>query len=230
MPVIVEIVYPVPPEIFKTVFEYFHYIDDTFSPFKPTSEVTKINNGLLTPSRYSKDMKEILRLAEKTKKETSGYFDILRLDKRIDPSGIVKGWAIHNAAGIMKQAGYKNYYVEAGGDIEIAGSWTIGIRNPFNTKQIVKALSLKDCGIATSGTYERGEHIYNPITHMKISDIVSFTVIGPNVYEADRFATAAFAMGKTGIQFIEQQKNLEGYMIDAQGVATMTSGFQTYVL
>jgi len=54
-----------------------------------------------------------------------------------------------------------------------------------------------DEGIATSGTYLRGEHIYNPKTGEAASEIVSLTVIGPNIYEADRFATAAFAMVKT---------------------------------
>ena len=59
--------------------------------------------------------------------------------------------------------------------------------------------------------------------------IVSFTVLGPNVWEADRFATAAFAMGPAGIQFIEKEPCLEGYMISKDGIATMTSGFSDYV-
>ena len=55
------------------------------------------------------------------------------------------------------------------------------------------------------------------------------TIIGPNVYEADRFSTPAFAMGRNGIKFIEKQKGLEGYMIANDGVATYTSGFNKYV-
>ena len=54
------------------------------------------------------------------------------------------------------------------------------------------------------------------------------TVIGPNVYEADRFATPAFAMGKKGIDFVENLPGLEGYMVDKDGIATMTSGFEKY--
>jgi len=61
-------------------------------------------------------------------------------------------------------------------------------------------------------------------------DIASITIIGPNVYDADRFATAAFAMGKRGIQFIEKLAGFEGYMIDMRGIATYTSGFERYVL
>ena len=84
--------------------------------------------------------------------------------------------------------------------------------------------------MATSGTYIRGQHIYNPFERSQpITEIVSLTVIGPNVYEADRFATAAFAMGRVCIDFIEQQNGLEGYMIDQDGIATLTSGFEKYL-
>jgi thiamine biosynthesis lipoprotein len=50
-------------------------------------------------------------------------------------------------------------------------------------------------------------------------------VVGPDVLEADRFATAAFAMGLDGIDFVERTPELEGYAIDKNGLATFTSGF-----
>jgi FAD:protein FMN transferase len=94
----------------------------------------------------------------------------------------------------------------------------------------VKVLSVTDCGVATSGTYVRGQHIYNPKqAGQLITDIVGLTVIGPDIYEADRFATAAFAMGRESIQFIERLDGFEGYMIDRDGQATFTSGFTRYV-
>ncbi len=83
-------------------------------------------------------------------------------------------------------------------------------------------------GVATSGTYIRGKHIYNPFEE-KRNNIVSFTVIGPDIYEADRFATAAFAMGEKGIKFIDQKKSLEGYMINERGIATMTRNLTKYI-
>ncbi|MGH7250169.1 MAG: FAD:protein FMN transferase, partial [Minisyncoccia bacterium] len=165
------------------------------------------------------------------------YFDIKRPDGKYDPSGLVKGWAILKASEILKKEGYKDFYVDAGGDIEASGKnkegkpWEIGIRNPFNTKEIVKKLSVENKGIATSGVYARGEHIYNPKNpNEKIENVASLTVIGSNVYEADRFATAAFAMGAKGIYFIENLPSFEGYMIDQNGIATFTSGFGKYVI
>lgn len=211
---------------FDEVFKFLDQVDKKYSPFKDTSEVSKFNRG----EKVSREMKNILLLCDKLKRETRGYFDPKRPDGKTDPSGLVKGWAIKKAADILRNKGFKKFFVDAGGDAEIVGkNWKWGVRNPFNVKQIVKVLRLTNCGIATSGTYERGQHIYNPITKQnKITDIVSLTVIGKDVYEADKFSTPAFAMGRSGIEFIETVPGLEGYMIDNNGVATMTSGFSKY--
>jgi thiamine biosynthesis lipoprotein len=214
------------PDDVEEVFDYFRYVDENYSPYKEQSQVGKLNKG----KEVSAEMKKILQISEETKRVTNGYFDIRRPDGKIDPSGIVKGWAIKNAADILRKLGYKKFYVDAGGDAEIVGrNWRWGIRNPFNVGEVVKVLRLSNCGIATSGNYERGNHIYNPKTGMNEDNgIVSITVIGPNVYEADRFATAAFAMGRPGIEFIESLRGFEGYMIDNKRMATATSGFKKY--
>ncbi|HXS14875.1 MAG TPA: FAD:protein FMN transferase, partial [Candidatus Saccharimonadales bacterium] len=197
MPIAVEIIdTDCPPSLFEKVFSYFDSVDKRFSTYKENSEISKINRGEISPAEYSADMKTIFQLAEETKKQTQGYFNIIRHNK-IDPSGIVKGWAIYQAAMLLSKEGVRNYYIEAGGDIQVSGKneisekWSVGIRNPFKQEEIVKVVFLKDEGIATSGTYIRGQHIYNPHKDdEEISDIMSITVIGPNIYEADRFATA----------------------------------------
>ena len=127
--------------------------------------------------------------------------------------------------------------MDAGGDIEMAGKnaegkdWLVGIRNPFALDEVVKVLELSDRGVATSGTYVRGNHVWDPLQDGTPADsgIVSVTVIGPNAYEADRFATAALAMGRAGVGFLEQQEGLEAYAIDRDRRATYTSGFEDYV-
>ena len=186
---------------------------------------------------YSPDMREVFKLSEETRKITNGYFDIRTPEGKYDTSGMVKGWAIFNAAKILQREGLKDFYIDAGGDIQACGMnekgepWLVGIRSPFNPEtEIIKVLSIENKGVATSGTYVRGGHICDPHTKAPIeSDIVSLTVIGSNVYEADRFATATFAMGKAGIDFIERLDGFEGYSIDKNGTATITSGFENYV-
>jgi FAD:protein FMN transferase len=234
MPVVVEIIdATVSQKSLDEVFDYFTLIDERFSTYKTTSEITLWNEGKITDAQLSDDMKKVLELSLETKKQADGFFDIF-FNGKCDPSGLVKGWAIHNAADILRKNEFKNFYVEIGGDIEIEGrndkkeKWSIGIRNPFNREEIIKVVYLSGQGIATSGTAIRGLHIYNPKMKKPAEEIVSLTVIGPNIYEADRFATAAFAMGEKGIEFIEDLAGFEGYMINHEGLATYTSGFNKY--
>jgi thiamine biosynthesis lipoprotein len=236
MPVTVEVLDPsISADDLEAVFAYFTRVDETFSTYKAASEIARINRGELPPAAYSADMRTILGLAEQTRQETDGYFDIQHSGRR-DPSGIVKGWAIRNAAHLLAARGFGNCYVEAGGDAQVCGTkggapWRVGIRNPFRRSEIVKVLGLSDRGIATSGTAIRDQHIVNPRRPgVPILDVVSLTVVGPDVYEADRFATAAFAMGARGLQFLERREGLEAYQIDRHGIATYTSDFERYVL
>jgi FAD:protein FMN transferase len=236
MPITVEVADEgVSEDDLEAVYRYLVSVDERFSTYKETSEVSRLNRGELREDEYSDDLRTVLALSEETRRATGGYFNIWR-DGVCDPSGLVKGWTVRNAARILDARGFHNYYLDAGGDLQLAGMkdgapWRVGIRNPFNRAEHVKALTLTDCGVATSGTAIRGQHIYNPYhAEQPITVIVSMTVIGPDVYEADRFATAAFAMGPIGVAFVEGLDGFEGYMIDAQGIATYTSGFERYVL
>jgi FAD:protein FMN transferase len=236
MPISVEIVDPKADEkIFAAVFDYFKHVDEKFSTYKNTSEITALNEGRIMLTDATEEMRLIFTLAEETKNETHGSFDIKTPNGTYDPSGLVKGWAIWNAAQLILKSGFKNFYVDAGGDIQPHGvngegkPWTVGIKNPWNEVENIKIVTVRDEGVATSGIYIRGLHIYNPQTQKPVEDVVSLTVIGPNIYEADRFATAAFAMGReAAINFIESLPGFEGYIIDNNKVATMTSGFEKY--
>ncbi|HEY8594891.1 MAG TPA: FAD:protein FMN transferase [Devosiaceae bacterium] len=237
MPITVDIPAAVSHDIIDAVFEHFNAVDLRFSTYKPDSEVSRLNRGEIGLSALSEQMLEVLALVEETRKQTMGYFDLRRPDGSIDPSGIVKGWSILKAAEIVQHAGYADFYVDAGGDIQTAGHnadgepWRVGVRSPFNPQEIVKVLALSGQGIATSGTYVRGHHIYNPLKASdQIVDVVSLTVIAKDVLEADRFATAAFAMGQAGIEFIEDCDGLEGYSITPDGMATLTTGFEAFAL
>lgn len=231
MPITIEVVDTISVKELDTIFEYFVDVDERFSTYKDTSEMSRVNDGL-DKIYWSKEMITVIELCEQTKNETNGFFDI-KHNGTLDPSGLVKGWAVYNAAKKLDAMGKRNYYVEAGGDIQVAGKnesgddWTIGIRNPFNTTEIIKSITLSGKGVASSGTYIRGQHIYNPFqSDQNIETIKSLTVIGPNVYEADRYATACFAMGEKGINFVENLPDFEGYMVDNTGIATFTSGFK----
>lgn len=235
MPIEIEVCNLKNVAVLDAAFAYLGKVDERFSTYKEESEISQINRGELAFADASREMQEVFQIAGQTKQETRGYFDIRTPRGALDPSGIVKGWAIRNTARLIENAGYEHYFVNAGGDIASQGKnargedWHFGICNPFDTQETIKVLYPRGKGIATSGSYARGDHIYNPLAPgQTLRDIVSITVIGPDVLEADRFATAAFAMGKEGIVFIESLPGCEGYAIDANGIATMTSGFAAY--
>eukprot|EP01037_Dinobryon_pediforme_P015522 gene15522-15669_t len=237
MPITVEIVdKSACQNVLERIFDHFAQIEQRFSPFKSDSEVSRLNQGRIALSDISAQFREVLAIAARTKLQTHGYFDIGKPDGTINPSGIVKGWAIRNAANLLLEDGFENFFVDAGGDIQSHGcnadgtDWLVGIQNPFNAQEIIKAIKPCGRGVATSGTYVRGQHIYDPLHPEKsLDEIVSCTIIGCDVLEADRFATAAFAMGPSGIYFIEATPGLEGYVIDANGIATQTSGFGAFL-
>ena len=236
MPVIIEILDKNAKESdIDEVFSYFVSIDEKFSPYKNDSEVSKINRKEIDERNYSKEMKYILKEAARTKKETNGYFEI-NLNGKFDPSGIVKGYAIFEGSRKLKIKGFKNYYVEIAGDIQVSGTntedkpWKVGIRNPFNQEEIVKVVNISDNGIATSGNYIRGKHIFNPVSNKEADEIASISVIAKNVYDADRYATAAFAMGEKGIYFLDKLKGVEGYMITKDKKAVYTKNFEKFVI
>ena len=230
MPIKITTVDKVAPPVLDGIFDYFRTVDERYSTYKPTSEISRINQGL-PEAKWSAEMRDVLRRCELTGTQTHGYFNIVRPDGQRDPSGLVKGWAIQNATRLLASKGVDNFSIDAGGDIQVSGNspsgseWRIGIRNPFDRAQIVKVVGVRNQGVATSGTYIRGQHIYDPHNGKESNDIVSLSVVGPTVYDADRFATAAFAMGQKGISFIENLEGFEGYMINRDGLATMTSGF-----
>lgn len=216
-------------------FATFDAVDARFSTYRRDSEISRVNQGLVAPDAYSDEMREILALSEETRAISHGYFDIRRPEGSIDPSGIVKGWAIRRVADQLRQLGHRDFFVDAGGDIQTSGKdakgaeWSAGIQNPFDVGAVVKVVYPRGGAIATSGTYVRGDHIYDPHHPEKaLTDIVSLTVIGSDIYEADRFATIGFVMGTDGIYLIEETDGLEGYAISSDGIGTETSGFKRY--
>jgi thiamine biosynthesis lipoprotein len=128
---------------------------------------------------------------------------------RIDLGGIGVGYAIDEAARIFREAGIKNFYIDASGDIYAGGlncrkePWRIGVKDPGNKEKLIDIIRLRDQAVTTSGNYERyftiaGErfsHIIDPLTGYPQKEVISATVIAPTGIEADALATAVTVMG-----------------------------------
>lgn len=202
--------------VIEAAFKRLREIDKQFSPYEKDSELSKYNRGELTEQILSPEMKFILHACRRWEEKTDGYFSAWYGDN-CDPSGFVKGWAIAEAGKVIEKKGHKTYCIYIGGDILARSSgkkvWKIGIQHPTDKKKILDVLSISNGAVATSGTYERGKHIINPKNGKPADELLSITVIGPDIITADVLATAAFAMGKKGIDFIKKQKGYEAIAV-----------------
>jgi FAD:protein FMN transferase len=218
------------PAAVDAAFEDFSFLDRTFSPFLPGSAVSRINRGELLLRESGELVLRAAELCRLYEQATGGYFSAWP-DGRFEPSGLVKGLAIDRACSILDRHGCRNYSIDAGGDVQTRGSsvaggpWRVGIRHPVSRDRVVRVILAEDLAVATSGTYEKGEHILNPHTGSPARGWLSFTVVGPDIFNADIYATAAFAMGEAGLSFIERTPGYEAYAIESSLVASWTEGF-----
>jgi len=177
------------------VFDWFRWVDATFSTYKDDSEISRIARGALAVEDAHPDVGAILAHCDALRVETNGYFD-LHAGGILDPSGLVKGWSVDRAAGILDDAGIDAYAIDAGGDLRVrGGGWRIGIQHPTEPDAIAAVVEADDLAIATSGAYNRGAHVLDPHTGKSSGGLLSVTVTGPDLATADAYATAAFAMG-----------------------------------
>jgi FAD:protein FMN transferase len=202
--------------IFNAVFSRLREIDSRFSLYKPDSEVSRFRAGGITEAQLGDELKEVIEACREAEKKTDGFFSAWASDD-FDPSGYVKGWAIAEAAKLIGQKGLKTYCIGAGGDILAASAsektWQIAIQDPADKSRILNKLSIKDGAVATSGNYERGSHIINPKTKKPAQELLSVTIIGPDIIQADILATACFAMGGKAADFMKRQSGYEALII-----------------
>jgi FAD:protein FMN transferase len=190
------------------VFAWLGFVDATFSTYSPGSEISRLGRGELAPADAHPLVREVLARCEVLRAETGGAFDARALPGGpIDPSGLVKGWAVERATALLEAAGARNLCIDAGGDVSLRGGpnpshptrpWRVGIRHPRRRDRLAAVLELRDGAVATSGAYERGHHIVDPRTGRPARGALSVTVVGPDLGSADAYATAAFAMGRDG--------------------------------
>jgi FAD:protein FMN transferase len=187
------------------VFDWLRFVDATFSTYKDESEISRLNRGELALADAHETMREVLERCEELRRETDGYFDVRApIAGSIDPSGLVKGWAVDRAGAVLDGCGARNYAVNAGGDMVLRGAalpddrWRVGIQHPRLRDRIAKVVEANDLAVATSGAYARGEHVVDPHTARPPVGVLSVTIAGPQLATADAYATAAFAMGESG--------------------------------
>ena len=207
---------------------WLHEVDGRFSVYREDSEIRRLARDELALDDCHPDVRYVLRACDDLRRATGGAFDARghRADGGLDPSGLVKGWAIDEAADRLAAAGARAFAINAGGDVVVRGEprpgapWRVGIRHPADPALVAAVLAIRGGAVATSGLYERGAHIRDPRSGAVPRELASVTVVGPRLGEADAWATAAFVMGAGGAARVARQPGLGVLAIDARGTAT----------
>jgi thiamine biosynthesis lipoprotein len=183
--------------------EFFNGVDQVFSTFRPDSLATRYRNGLTRPSDLTAEFREVIDGCRVARAASAGAFDPWAMPGGFDPLGYVKGWAAGRASALIKAAGFPDHLVDAGGDVVAAGDqelpgsgWRVGVLNPHDRASVVQVARLRDTAMATSGHYERGQHVIDPSTGRPATGTDSATVVGPDPGLADALASAALVSGR----------------------------------
>lgn len=179
-----------------------------FSRWIETSELSALRRAGLPVPRgvgLSDELREVLEVGEWAREASGGAFDVVGPDGLIDTDGVVKGWAAQRAADAVLARGVTDLCLNAGGDVVVRGepepgrAWSVAIRHPADPRRVVSVVSLTDGALATSGTGERGAHLWDGRTGEPAGDeLGSLTVVAPSLTTADVLATAAFVLGADG--------------------------------
>ncbi|ALV36830.1 FAD:protein FMN transferase [Streptomyces sp. CdTB01] len=211
-----------------------HRVNELFSTYREDSQVSRLARGELDLEECDPDIAEVLELGAEAERVSDGWFS-MHYRKRLDPTGIVKGWAAEQAALRLRVAGATGVSVNGGGDVQMFGvpeehrAWRVGVADPLRPgglAAVVSAAGADELAVATSGTAERGDHIVDPRTgRSAVTDLVAVTVVAPRLTWADCWATAAFAMGsRDGLRWLESLPDVEALLITAGDEVRCTGG------
>jgi thiamine biosynthesis lipoprotein len=227
--------------------EELHRLDELFSTWKANSPMSRFRRGELERSEVPREIPLVLEMCSEVKQISRGWFDPWALDGGVDPTGLVKGWAIERATALLAEAGVASALVNGGGDVAsydscgpggqtgTAGSgvrmWRVGIQHPWAKDGLACVVELAaGSSVATSGRYERGEHLVDPFAARGISRpprrrVASTTVIGPSLAIADGLATALSVAGEALSVAEALEEGYESYRIYEDGTEESTASF-----
>ncbi|WP_370545047.1 FAD:protein FMN transferase [Herbiconiux sp. VKM Ac-1786] len=222
-----------PASVLDEVEEAFRAFDERFSLYRPDSEISRVARGELHLTRASAELRIAYAEALDWSQSTGGAFTPHRPDGVIDLSGTVKAKAMEAAAQVLESSGEAHWMLVAGGDILVRGSlgdlpWRAGVVDPDDRDALLCSVELtgRRTALATSGTAERGEHIWrcgDPSGPQRYRQV---TVLADDIVTADVLATALVAGGPERCPELLARFDIDALMVDEAGHLTATPGLQ----
>jgi len=197
--------------------------DRVFSTYRSDSFVSRLGRGEIGVADCPAEVAQVLALADLARVESDGAFDVHPVDPDgravLDPSGVVKGWAVQRASQAFDALADTDFCLSAGGDMVCRvvdpdrPAWRIGIEDPHKPSRVVAVVPLRNGALATSALTHRGAHIVDARTGEVPTGIASVTVVADDLTWADIDATAAFAHGEDALRWLESRPGRRGVVV-----------------
>lgn len=207
--------------------EILDEVDRVFSTYRADSVISRLDRGEIRLEDCPDEVREVLDLGERARVESGGAFDVRRPgpdgDLVLDPSGVVKGWAVERAARVLETLPATDFCLSAGGDMvcrtRLASTpdWRIGIEDPLAPARLVAILPIRNGAVATSGLAHRDNHIVDARSGRTPTAVASVTVVGQDLVWADIDATAAFALGDEALTWLRRGTGRRGLVVWQDG-------------
>lgn len=215
-----------------TAVGWLHHVDRILSPFREHSELSLLRRREIGEAAVSGDVQDVLARCRIARDLTRGAFDPWAMPGGVDPCGLVKGWAADRAADLLVAAGYRHVKVDAGGDVVVRGGattdrpWVLGVQHPDDPASVIATVSLVDGAVATSGTYERGDHVLDPTAATRPArGARAATVVARDGGLADALATALMVSGRGLADVIAGLDGCSALAVDGDRVWTVGPAF-----
>lgn len=202
-------------------------VDRMFSTYRDDSYVSRLSSGDLDLAACPVEVAEVLALGERARHESGGAFDVRRPGPdgapRLDPSGVVKGWAVQRASAHLRRLTDTDFCLSAGGDMvchvadDARPAWRVGIEDPHDPQAVTATVEVRRGAVATSGHAHRGDHIVDARTGEPPPGLASVTVLADDLTWADIDATAAYAMGQDALTWLRSRSGRRGVVVWQDG-------------
>ncbi|MCH6468806.1 FAD:protein FMN transferase [Sinomonas terrae] len=224
----------------------FATLEDRFSLFREDSEASALARGVLRLANASAETRAVYTDAIEWRRRTHGSFTPERPDGVLDLSGIVKARAIAEAGRSLVALGLTDWCLNAGGDVLVSGTpspsdatpggdagrpWLAGVVDPDDRRTLLGAYPLAGApgcvarrALATSGSAERGDHIW--AVGGGSPEFVQVSVAAGDIETADVLATAIVAGGREMLDLATAQWDVDVLAVTNDGGLLATPGFR----
>lgn len=221
----------------------FAGLDETFSLYRPDSEASRLARGELSLRDSSAAMRDRCAEALGWRLRTEGAFSPERPDGVLDLSGLIKGYAVGQAGEALRSRGITDWCLNAGGDVLVMGSpvpgsgtaWAAGVVDPLDRSALLAAYELGGsgprCALATSGSAERGDHIWAAGAGSRTAGssgagFAQVSVAAADIVTADVLATAIVAGGTAMLHRATDGWEIDVLAVRRDGELLATPGFR----